>query len=55
LHSHSFSDIINHVFFTKDLEESFSNKYDDNVNPKLKVCTEKCSKLNLKTTDRNER
>ena len=55
LHSHSFSDIINHVFFTKDLEESFSNKYDDNVNPKLKVCTEKCSKLNLKTTDRNGR
>ena len=55
LHSHSFSDIINHVFFTKDLEESFSNKYDDNVNPKLKVCTEKCSKLNLRNTDRNDR
>jgi|TARA_B110000263_G_scaffold83639_1_gene73236 hypothetical protein len=55
LHSHSFSDIINHVFFTKDLEESFSNRYDDKVNPKLKVCTEKCSKLNLETTDRNDR
>ena len=55
LHLHSFSDIINHDFFTKDLEASFSNKYDDKVNPKLKVCTEKCSKLNLKNTDRNER
>jgi len=55
LHSHSFNDIIEHVFFTKDLEESFSNKYDDKVNPKLKVCTEKCSKLNLEPTDRNNR
>ena len=55
LHSHSFNDIINHDFFTKDLETSFSNKYDDKVNPKLKVCTEKCSKLNLETTDRNDR
>jgi len=52
LHSHSFHDIINHRFFTKDLEESFSNGYGDDVNPKLKVCTTKCSNLNVTTTKR---
>ena len=52
LHSHSFHDIINHKFFTKDLEESFSNGYGDDVNPKLKVCTTKCSNLNVTTTKR---
>jgi hypothetical protein len=50
LHSHSFHDIINHTFFTKDLEDSFSNGYDDEVNPKLKVCTTRCSNLNIKLT-----
>ena len=52
LHSHSFSDIINHEFFTKDLEESFSNGFDDENNPKLKVCTTRCSNLNVKLTKR---
>jgi len=50
LHSHSFHDIISHDFFTKDLEDSFSNGYDDEVNPKLKVCTTRCSNLNTKLT-----
>ena len=50
LHSHSFHDIISHVFFTKDLEDSFSNEYDDEDNPKLKVCTTRCSNLNIKLT-----
>ena len=50
LHSHSFHDIISHVFFTKDLEDSFSNEYDDENNPKLKVCTTRCSNLNIKLT-----
>jgi len=52
LHSHSFRDIISHDFFTKDLEESFSNGYDDENNPKLKVCTTRCSNLNVKLTKR---
>ena len=52
LHFNSFSDIIKHDFFTKDLEESFSNKYDDDNNPKLKVCTSRCSNLNVKLTKR---
>jgi hypothetical protein len=52
LHSNSFSDIINHDFFKKDLEESFSNSYDDVNNPKLKVCTSRCSNLNVKMTNR---
>lgn len=52
LHSNSFSDIIRHDFFTKDLEESFSNKFDDEVNPKLKVCTTRCSNLSIKLTKR---
>jgi hypothetical protein len=52
LHLHSFNDIINHDFFTKDLEESFSNTYDDDNNPKLKVCTSRCSNLNVKLTKR---
>jgi len=52
LHSHSFHDIINHDFFIKDLEDSFSNKYDDSNNPKLKVCTTRCSNLNVKLTKR---
>jgi len=50
LHSNSFHDIISHAFFTKDLEDSFSNGYDDEVNPKLKVCTTRCSDLNIKLT-----
>jgi len=50
LHSHSFHDIISHAFFTKDLEDSFSNGYDDEDNPKLKVCTTRCSDLNIKLT-----
>jgi len=50
LHSHSFRDIISHEFFTKDLEDSFSNGYDDDVNPKLKVCTTRCSNLNTTLT-----
>ena len=50
LHSHSFHDIISHDFFTKDLEDSFSNEYDDENNPKLKVCTTRCSNLNIKLT-----
>lgn len=50
LHSHSFHDIISHVFFTKDLEDSFSNEYGDENNPKLKVCTTRCSDLNIKLT-----
>ena len=50
LHSHSFRDIISHDFFTKDLEDSFSNGYDDEVNPKLKVCTTRCSNLSTKLT-----
>ncbi len=50
LHSHSFHDIISHVFFTKDLEDSFSNEYGDENNPKLKVCTTRCSNLNIKLT-----
>ena len=50
LHSNSFHDIISHAFFTKDLEDSFSNGYDDEVNPKLKVCTTRCSNLNIKLT-----
>ena len=50
LHSHSFHDIISHDFFTKDLEDSFSNGYDDEDNPKLKVCTTRCSDLNIKLT-----
>jgi hypothetical protein len=52
LHSNSFNDIINHAFFIKDLEESFSNKFGDDINPKLKVCTTKCSNLNVETTKR---
>jgi hypothetical protein len=52
LHSHSFSDIIKHRFFTKDLEESFSNSYGDNDNPKLKVCTTRCSNLSIEHTKR---
>ena len=52
LHSNSFHDIISHAFFTKDLEDSFSNGYDDEVNPKLKVCTTRCSNLNVKLTKR---
>jgi len=50
LHSHSFHDIISHDFFTKDLEDSFSNEYGDENNPKLKVCTTRCSDLNIKLT-----
>ena len=52
LHSNSFHDIISHAFFTKDLEDSFSNGYDDEVNPKLKVCTTRCSNLSIKLTKR---
>jgi hypothetical protein len=52
LHLNSFNDIINHDFFKKDLEESFSNTYDDVNNPKLKVCTSRCSNLNVKLTKR---
>jgi MoaA/NifB/PqqE/SkfB family radical SAM enzyme len=50
LHSHSFHDIISHDFFIKDLEDSFSNEYDDENNPKLKVCTTRCSNFNTKLT-----
>jgi len=50
LHLHSFHDIISHDFFIKDLEDSFSNEYDDENNPKLKVCTTRCSNFNTKLT-----
>lgn len=41
----SINDIINHDFFMKDLPESFDNSYNDPFNPKLKVCSDKCSIL----------
>ena len=34
------------------LEESFSNSYGDNDNPKLKVCTTRCSNLSIEHTKR---
>lgn len=52
INTHRFKDIINHRFFIKDLYESFDNKYDDEVNPKLKVCTKRCSNLNIKESER---
>lgn len=52
INSYSFQDIISHDFFTKDLYESFDNTYDDPINPKLKVCTKRCSNLNLPESER---
>ncbi len=52
INTHSFKDIINHRFFIKDLYESFDNKYDDEINPKLKVCTNRCSNLNIPESER---
>ena len=50
--THSFQDIITHPFFVEDLYESFDNNYDDPINPKLKVCTNRCSNLNLPESER---
>jgi organic radical activating enzyme len=52
INTNSFKDIINHRFFIKDLYESFDNKYDDEINPKLKVCTNRCSNLNIPESER---
>jgi hypothetical protein len=52
IYYNNFNDIINHEFFVEELEESFSNKYDDPFMPKLKVCTKRCSDLNLIETPR---
>ena len=52
INTNSWNEIITHDFFTKDLQESFSNKYDDDINPKLKVCTHRCSNLNIPESER---
>jgi hypothetical protein len=52
IYEHSFQDIITHPFFVEDLYESFDNNYDDPINPKLKVCTNRCSNLNLPESER---
>ena len=52
INTHSFQEIISHDFFTTDLYESFDNDYDDPINPKLKVCTKRCSNLNLTESER---
>ena len=52
IYTNSFNDIITHDFFTKDLYESFNNNYNDPINPKLKVCTNRCSNLNIIESDR---
>lgn len=49
---HTWDEIVNHPFFTEDLERSWSNSYDDEVMPKLKVCTKRCSKLNVELSER---
>ena len=49
---HTWDEIVNHKFFTEDLEKSWSNSYDDEVMPKLKVCTKRCSKLNVELSPR---
>ena len=49
---HTWDEIVNHPFFTEDLEKSWSNSYDDEVMPKLKVCTKRCSKLNVELSPR---
>ena len=49
---HTWDEIVNHPFFTEDLEKSWSNSYDDEVMPKLKVCTKRCSKLNVELSER---
>lgn len=45
IYHNKFFDIINSPFFTEDLPESFDNTYDDPFNPKLKICSDKCSIL----------
>ena len=52
INSNSWQEIITHPFFTTDLYESFNNSYDDEVNPKLKVCTNRCSNLNIPESER---
>jgi hypothetical protein len=52
IYKHSFQDIITHPFFVEDLYESFDNDYDDPINPKLKVCTNRCSNLNIPESER---
>lgn len=43
IYSHSFTDIIQHEFFTNDLPDSFNNDGSHETNPRLKICSKMCS------------
>ena len=42
LNSFTFNEIKNHRFFTQDLPNSFNNRVDDEVNPRIKRCSKFC-------------
>jgi MoaA/NifB/PqqE/SkfB family radical SAM enzyme len=46
LHHNTIHEILSHSYFQSDLESSWNNTLNSDVNPRLKRCVEKCGKFN---------